>query len=95
MILPVCSFEDVPYGVYVTAKHIAIASEWGRGVYSNALEMFSSNTTSYEDIRTQDIIFDAMEYQQRYRKTLLRLVAHIYRLCLNVCRSFLYNTWTK
>ena len=48
--LPVCSFVDVAYGVYVTARRIAIVSEQGRDLYANALEKLSSNTTSYEDI---------------------------------------------
>ena len=48
--LPVCSFEDVAYGVYVTVGLVAIASEYGRYVYANTLEKLSSNTTLYEDI---------------------------------------------
>ena len=48
--LHVCSFEDVAYGVYVTAGRIAIASEYGRDVYDNVLETISSKTTSYDDI---------------------------------------------
>ena len=50
IILPVCSLEDVAQGVYVTAGRIAIASEYGCGVYANTLEKLSSNTPSYEDI---------------------------------------------
>ena len=48
--LPVYSFEDVAYGVYVTSGRIAIASEYGRDMYNNALEKLSSNTASYDDI---------------------------------------------
>ena len=47
---PVCSFEDVAYGLYVTAGRIAIASEYGLDVYDKALEKLSSNTTSYDNI---------------------------------------------
>ena len=47
---PVCYFEYVAYGVYVTVGRIAIASEYGRDVYDDALEKLSSNTTSYNDI---------------------------------------------
>ena len=38
---PVCSHEDVAYGVYVTAGRIAIAYEKGRDMYDNALDFFS------------------------------------------------------
>ena len=59
--LPVCYLEDIAYGVYVTAGRIAIASEYGRDVYDNALEKLSSNTTSYEDI-----IFFVLDTYTRY-----------------------------
>ena len=39
---PVCSLEDIAYGVYVTAGRISIASAYGRDVYDNALECFLS-----------------------------------------------------
>ena len=45
-----CYFEDVAYGVYVTAGRIAISSELCHDVYDNALEKIYSKTTSYEDI---------------------------------------------
>ena len=45
---PVCSLEDVAYGVYVTAGRIAIASAYGRDEYDSALEKLSSNITSYD-----------------------------------------------
>ena len=47
---PVCYLEDVVYGVYVTARPIAAASEYGRDVYDNALETLTSKTTSYDKI---------------------------------------------
>ena len=50
IIFPVCSFEDVAYGVYVTSGRIDVASEEGRDVNDIALETLSSNTTLYEDI---------------------------------------------
>ena len=37
---PVCSLEDIAYGVYVTAGRIAVASAYGRDVYDNALDFF-------------------------------------------------------
>ena len=37
IILPVCSIEDIAQGMYDTAGHIAIASEYGCDVYANAL----------------------------------------------------------
>ena len=37
---PVCSLEDVAYGVYVTVGRIAIAFAYGRDAYDNALELF-------------------------------------------------------
>ena len=48
--LPVCSLENVAYGVYVTSGRIAVASAYGHDVYDNVLEKLLSNTTSYEDI---------------------------------------------
>ena len=36
--LPVCSWDDVAYGIYETDGRIAIASEYGRDVYANAVE---------------------------------------------------------
>ena len=50
IILPVCSLEYVAQGVYVTARHIDIASEYGHDIYANTLDEISSKTTSYEDI---------------------------------------------
>ena len=47
---PVCSLDDVAYGVYVTAGRIAIASAYGRDVYDSALTKLSSNFTSYDEI---------------------------------------------
>ena len=48
--LPVCSLEDVAYGVYVTIGRITIASPYGRDVYDNEVEKLSSNTTLYDKI---------------------------------------------
>ena len=47
---PVCSLDDVAYGVYVTSGRIAIASAYGREVYDSALEKLLSNLTSYNEI---------------------------------------------
>ena len=71
IISPVCSFEDVSYGIYDTVGLIAIASEYGCDVYANMLEKLSSKTTSYEDtiffcgVPKQDTLFDAVEFQRR------------------------------
>ena len=35
---PICSLEDVAYGVYVTVERISIASAYGRDMYDNALK---------------------------------------------------------
>ena len=35
--LPVCLWSDAAYGMYDTAGHVASASEYERGVYSNSL----------------------------------------------------------
>ena len=73
---PVCSFEDVSYGVYVTSGRISIASEYGRDVYDNALEKIRQTQHRMTIlpflywVRTQDILFDAMEYQRRCCETL-------------------------
>ena len=67
---PVCSFKDVTYGVYVTARRIAIASEYGCDVYANALENFRQIQHLMKilsllyRVRTQDIHFGALESQQ-------------------------------
>ena len=47
--LQVCSWEDVAYGMYNTADCVASASEYGFGVYANALEKVLSNTNSCEE----------------------------------------------
>ena len=47
---PVFSLDDVSYGVYVTAGHIAIASAYGRDEYHSALTKISSKRTSYNEI---------------------------------------------
>ena len=53
---------------------IAIASEYDRGIYANALETLSSKTTSYEDViflvlSTYTIYhFYYVEFQRRYRE---------------------------
>ena len=41
IIPPVNYFEDLAYGMYDTAGRIAIASEYGYGMYSNSLEKIS------------------------------------------------------
>ena len=46
---PVCSWDDVVYGIYNTAGRIAIAYEYGRGMYAKVLENVSSNTTTFEE----------------------------------------------
>ena len=38
IISPVCSFEDVAYGMYKNSGQIDIASEYGCEVYANVLE---------------------------------------------------------
>ena len=70
----VFSLEDVAQGVYVTAGPISIASEYGCDVYTNVLEKLSlkkhhMKILSYLYlVRTQDILFDAVEFQRRYRE---------------------------
>ena len=49
LILPVCSWEHLVYGLYDTTGCIASAFEYGRDFYANALENVSSNTTSCEE----------------------------------------------
>ena len=47
---PVCSWDDVAYGIYKHCGCIASAYEYRRDVYANALENVSPNTTSFEEI---------------------------------------------
>ena len=46
---PFCSWYDVLHGIYETSGHISSASEYGCGVYANALDLFWSDTMSYEE----------------------------------------------
>ena len=63
---PVFIFEDLAQGVYVTDGCIVIASEYGCGVYANALELFHKKQhhmkvlSSLYSVRTQYNLFDAM-----------------------------------
>ena len=47
--LPVCSYDDIPYVLYETAGHIASEPEYRRGVYANAPENVSPDKTSCEE----------------------------------------------
>ena len=46
---PVCSWDDVAYGIYETAGCMEISSEYGHDMYANTLENIFSNTTSCEE----------------------------------------------
>ena len=84
IISPVCSFEDVTYGMYNTSIRIYIASEYGCDVYTKALDKLSSKMTSYEDT-----LFAFVQYVNKIpflmlwnsnedtSKTLLRLVTYV------------------
>ena len=71
-ISPVCSLKDVAQGVYVTYGRIDIASEYGSDIYANSLENFHQKQHHMKilsflySVLTQDILFDAVEFQQRY-----------------------------
>ena len=60
--------------MYDTAGCIAIASEYGCGVYANVIENISFKKYHMKIlsclclVRTQDALFDAVEFQQRYHK---------------------------
>ena len=45
----VCSWKDVPYGMYDIAGLFSNASEYGCNLYSNAIEKSSSTSTSCEE----------------------------------------------
>ena len=49
IIFPVCSWDDVAYGIYKTAGCIASASENRLNVFAKPLKIVLSNTTSYEE----------------------------------------------
>ena len=40
IMLPVCSWDDVAYGIYETDGRIVSASKYGSDVYANALDFF-------------------------------------------------------
>ena len=60
--------------MYDTDGRIAIASKYGHDVYASALEKTHIKQhhmkiiSSLYSVRTQDILFDAVEFQQRYSK---------------------------
>ena len=74
IISPVCSLEDVVQGVNITDGRISISSEYNRDVYDNALKNLHQEQHHMKilyflySVRTQDIIFDAVESQRNYRK---------------------------
>ena len=66
IIFPVCSFEDVEYGMYNTAGLIAIVFEYGHDEYAKSLEK-SRQKKYYTKLRScvcgvckQDTLFDAV-----------------------------------
>ena len=74
IILPVCLLGDVAQGVYVTDGRIAIASGYGCDIYANTLENSHQKQhhmkilSSLCVVLTQDILFDSLGFQQRYRE---------------------------
>ena len=46
-------------------------------------------------VRTQDTLFDAVEFQRRYRETPFTLSEAYLTPFVNMCSSFPYNAWTK
>ena len=60
--------------MYITYRRIDIASAYGCDVYANVLVDFNQKQhhmkilSSLYSVRTQDTLFDAVEFQQRYRK---------------------------
>ena len=47
--LLVCLWDNVAYGMYKTYGCVGSASEYGCGMFANALENIVKNTTSYEE----------------------------------------------
>ena len=65
---------DLSHGMYGTYGHIAIVSAYGCDVYYNVLKYFHLKKHhmkilySLHLVRTQEDLFDAVEFQQRYGK---------------------------
>ena len=79
-ILPVPPLKDVAQDVYITAGRITVAYGKGYDIYANALEKYFHQKQHHTKIlsslylvRTQDILFDDVEFQQRHCKILFVL----------------------
>ena len=83
IMLPVCSWEDLAYGMYETVGCVDIAFEYGCDVYDNNLEDVLSNTTPCEEIFFHVLgmykrhPFVVVGFQQKYSKNILWLVTHV------------------
>ena len=87
--------------MYDTSEHIATASAYGYGLYANKLDFYYKKKhcmnmlSSLYPVCPQNTLFDAVEFQRKYRKNPFELSDAYLTPFSNVCNRFPRNTWKQ